>query len=593
MAPITQHQARQQLQSVRMRLSDVTKDYHDACRLLEATCAEHSLVVQPQPSELEQTLLAVETEILEFSHNHLVMRGSWNILKGLQNQFKAATHVNSLPSEILSRIFSEAICHCTRVHYIEDVLPVLSPVIISAVCRRWRKIAISQQSLWTHIDLKASSRDFDYGYHSPTLWLDRARGASMFIHIRNHYSFSYTDRHEDEGSSTDHDEDEPAPTLRKLLGFLKPLMPLVSSLDVDFPWPLDYAFYLVFKCWRSHGTTGRAKSLSIQSSPNYSPLEPILPTSSAKIFNSLESLRLYNTILPISDLLLSNLTDLQLRADDSCWDMSQSELADILASCPKLQLLSVDGLAVGASDRDQDSEASADSSDDSDVERQKPSAVALRDLLVLDIGASTSVESTARILEVIDPGPNIESMGLPLFDRRTSSTAHPFSVIDSFFDRHRPKTVHVYGSLNLPSFATRINAWPHVETLVLHQCHVSKLADIYQTGPGTTSITINTNPDSFKFGRVFWPKLESIHFYHCYLSIVEVSALASSHSVQSLSIWDCYNADKSGRKKRIDTQSSRDYVRQLSGVVPRVVFCQDVSNDSPLFSRYTQLVSDG
>ncbi|KAG8719920.1 hypothetical protein FRC09_010407, partial [Ceratobasidium sp. 395] len=110
----TQQQACQHLQSVRIRLADATKDYHDACRTLEASYSTISLTSLPRPFELQHTLLTVETELLQFSLDQDSARSSHQILKNIRDRSRMTAPIYSLPSEILSHVFSEAACHCRR-----------------------------------------------------------------------------------------------------------------------------------------------------------------------------------------------------------------------------------------------------------------------------------------------------------------------------------------------------------------------------------------------------------------------------------------------------------------------------------------------
>ncbi|KAG8794424.1 hypothetical protein FRC12_024576 [Ceratobasidium sp. 428] len=567
----TQRQARQHLQSVRMRLSDAIKDYHDACQLLETNCSTISWTSLPRSSESELTLLTIERERLQLFLDEDVTRKSRRILKTISDWSRMTSPIYSLPSEILSRIFSEAACHCSLALDIDDVRPTLNPILISSVCRQWRKIAVSQKSLWTHIDLKASSRDYDYAYYSSSIWLERTQGAPIFVRVRKHLAF---EPFLSDSDSSDHDEMRPTPTVRKLSKFLTPLMPQVCSLSLDFPWPLEYVFNVLFKSWLSLCANGRARSLRIESCPTFRALDLTLPASSSEFLTSLESLCLYNTFLPIHNLSLNNLVDLELKAHNphAAWAMTQVEFAMMLLSCPKLRLLSIDGLFI----------SEYVLSDNLEEQEPKPSPVTLRELLVLDIGESTLDESIERILEIVDPGPNMTTMGLPLF-YHTELSVQASAKLNSLFSIGKAKTLHVYGSPGKPNFAIELGALPRVETLVFHDCNIASFAQIHQ---GRTSLIIYNNILSFRSSQVFWPKLVSLNFHRCYLGLAEVLGLVSSHSIQSLYMWECYDADRSGRHLLMDTRTSQAYVRQLSNKVPDVVYFQDGCYDWPSLSRY-------
>ncbi|KAG8767517.1 hypothetical protein FRC12_006201 [Ceratobasidium sp. 428] len=569
-----QHQAaRQRLQSVRMRLSDAIIDYNDACRFLEDTCSIAPLASLPRSFELEQTLLTIEKERLQLSLDESSTRKSRDILNDIHHRSRMTAPIYSLPSELLSRIFSEAACHCTAsAGDFETVLPVLDPMVISAVCRQWRQHAINQQSLWTHLDLKASSRDYNYGYYSSSVWLERTQGAPIFVHIRKHLCFSKSYRY-DGHSSSDNDEDTPAPPLQKLMEFLTPLMSQVCSLNLDFSWPQEYVFNALFKCWVSHFTTGLAKSLHIQSTEMFASLNINLPHSQLQLLDSFESLCLFNTYLPLDGVSLRHLVELEIKATiDSPWDMSPVSFAEVLASCPQLRILCIDGLTIGEEDWHEDEEETIE-------------PVPLRELQVLNIGASTPVDSAERALKLLDPGPALMAVGLDFFNY-TAFSGQASAGLDLFLSPGRAKTLHVYGGPSANSGTNPVmqfGALPAIETLVLHDCRLSAFAEIWQASK--SSVKTHGNSRSLKSSkRMFWPRITSLHLHRCQLEMAEVLGFASSHPSRSISLWDCY--DEPTQRLPIRPETWREYVRQLPDKVPGTVYIKNGCNDWPSLSKY-------
>lgn len=96
--------------------------------------------------------------------------------------------INALPDEILARIFHMVLCSqpCTWKNYVHDS-EVLNfpkyPDLLSHVCSRWRWIAISSCTLWSHIDL-APCDSLGKGLldRAGTL-AERAGGAPLYIHV--------------------------------------------------------------------------------------------------------------------------------------------------------------------------------------------------------------------------------------------------------------------------------------------------------------------------------------------------------------------------------------------------------------------------
>ncbi|KAG8721740.1 hypothetical protein FRC08_010621 [Ceratobasidium sp. 394] len=550
-----------------MRLSHTIQDYLAACQLIEEMYHATPHSPHAPPAELEQTLLAVNEELSTLTLNETNFQRSRNILKDIQNRSMMVAPIYALPPEVLARIFSEAACHCTRKIELETVLPMLSPVAIASVCRQWRKVAVNQQSLWTHIDLKASSRDYDYGYYTPEIWAQRSQGAPLYIHIRKHLSFDEMEWHEDEGSS-DHDERHPPLTVRKLLNFLTPLLPRVCSLDLDFPWPLEYVFNAFLHRWLSHGTASLPKSLHVQSSRDLNPLNLDLPAYCSEFLRSLEVLTLYNALPSWPSLTLSNLVDLQFKVELSYFEMTQVELAAILASCPKLRSFAIDCITIGRTDE------------------PKAHPVSLDELTVLDIGRSSSISMANDVLAIINPGSGTLSLGLPLFNLPQYPRSATDNII-SFLNRYNVGTLHVYGSPREPSFATHLGPLPRVQTLVFHDCYFSGRAQVYRRGMDIPETYIDLAPVNPEL--VLWPQLQNLYLHSCVLEKNHLYSLVLPHSIQTLHMWDCCELPKSPGRFRIEPSAARGYIQLLSKVVPKVVYFQDGCDTWPSLSRCTDL----
>ncbi|KAL5637801.1 hypothetical protein ACGC1H_002164 [Rhizoctonia solani] len=73
------------------------------------------------------------------------------------------THVtvNDLPSEVLAYVFHMVVsgqpCAKRDYHGVDKTMDLMYPAVLSRVCSRWRSIAFSTPTLWTHIDLSTST----------------------------------------------------------------------------------------------------------------------------------------------------------------------------------------------------------------------------------------------------------------------------------------------------------------------------------------------------------------------------------------------------------------------------------------------------
>ncbi|KAG8714856.1 hypothetical protein FRC09_017180, partial [Ceratobasidium sp. 395] len=118
------------------------------------------------------------------------------VLRKIVNASATLVPINTLPLEIMSHIFllltSSATCVDDKryrpadKYYHEHRFYRSHPlVVIPAVCSRWRRLAINTPSLWSHVDVDRQAKGKRQGDVLPRtrLWLERARGAPISLHI--------------------------------------------------------------------------------------------------------------------------------------------------------------------------------------------------------------------------------------------------------------------------------------------------------------------------------------------------------------------------------------------------------------------------
>ncbi|KAL5637807.1 hypothetical protein ACGC1H_002168 [Rhizoctonia solani] len=102
----------------------------------------------------------------------------------------ARTHVtvNDLPPEVLAHVFhlvvSSQPCAKQDYHGVDKTMDLMYPAALSRVCSRWRTIAFSTPTLWTHIDISTST--LLNGQHLNglrKLHLNHVAQSSLKIHI--------------------------------------------------------------------------------------------------------------------------------------------------------------------------------------------------------------------------------------------------------------------------------------------------------------------------------------------------------------------------------------------------------------------------
>ncbi|KAG8721312.1 hypothetical protein FRC12_019204 [Ceratobasidium sp. 428] len=555
---MTYDQARQQLQSIRARLSHTIQDYLAACQMMQVICSAAPQNLGISSAGREQALLAIEGELLTFLQEETRVRQSRDILTDTLNRSKMTTPIYSFPPEILARIFSEAACYCT------DALakpfgllsPVTNPVALSAVCRQWRKIAINHRSLWTHIDLEVGRLYTDRGYYPSEIWEDRSRGASLYVQIRQYRSFEDgdTDSDVDMLSALDNCQ-HPASMVTKLLEFLMPLMRQVFSLSLNLDWPHEYIAAQLIDCWTTNGISGQAKILKIDSSSDYGLVKISSPIHYLKYLESLQVLHLCNIDPPWTSWTFNNLIDLrfEFHYDDNNQSMHISKLGSMLTSCPKLKRLALGGFKVKISR-------------DFTIRR-----IVLGELQCLEVGYETTGTLLSHVLETISPGENTLRLKLSLGDK---DLQRALALVRLFLDRANVKILHLVNP-GEPHFASELGALPRVQTLILDSWHFSSVVKIVDDILDTETYQ---NPLRFNPEVVLWSDLRELYLDFCVLEKEYLFKFVSHCSIETLHLRGCFRDQQILKEFQIDSQASDEYVQLLSEVVPKVLYSQSVSH---------------
>ena len=84
-----------------------------------------------------------------------------------------------LPNEVLSEIFS----WCCPTPNDRFCAPPMSPLTLSHVCQRWRKVAFSTPSLWTYTSLGAPRHDCESATELMLLWIANSKSCPLVVDI--------------------------------------------------------------------------------------------------------------------------------------------------------------------------------------------------------------------------------------------------------------------------------------------------------------------------------------------------------------------------------------------------------------------------
>ncbi|KAG8696816.1 hypothetical protein FRC08_006917, partial [Ceratobasidium sp. 394] len=202
---ITQENACQQVVSARARLSYAIEDYHTACQLLASTCVPRPQYSDQHSRELVLSTIGTELSILEEEGDRI--QTVHRILVDARNKTNMTAPIYSLPPEILTRIFLEAVCHHAHDESERPTCFPSNPVTLSAVCKQWRNIIINRRSVWAHLDILIDEANRWSRYPSSQLWISRLQGTPLRVHIRQ-YDPTIHQHSLDHSTHSDDDSDD-------------------------------------------------------------------------------------------------------------------------------------------------------------------------------------------------------------------------------------------------------------------------------------------------------------------------------------------------------------------------------------------------
>ncbi|KAG9090378.1 hypothetical protein FS749_000601 [Ceratobasidium sp. UAMH 11750] len=351
-----------------------------------------------------------------------------------------------------------------------------------------------------------------------------------------------------------------APMVSRLVDFLSPLVPQINSLIASILWPYQSTLTTLTDLWALCGTPDHAKVLKVRAHPDLPELKVRSLPSYKLFFESLEVLHLLNACLAWSEFSFGNLIELRIETWRGEWSMASSELASVLASCPRLQHL--------APHHPQTEIASA----------TNPKPALLADLQTLELGGLSylSREGTTLlelILATINPGQNALRASISL-RHLVGPSQRALDAIGAFVRRSNMATLRIYypGLSEMSGyplyFASQLGPLPRVQTLALDNwCFCDSLKVDQMFG----RIKTYENPRPINPDRVLWPQLQNLYLNWCNLEAGHLNQLISLHSIQSLFIRNCYDWCDPQSPFDSGTPTSKQFVQMLSAVVPRIV----------------------
>ncbi|KAG1816485.1 uncharacterized protein BJ212DRAFT_1577120 [Suillus subaureus] len=148
-----------------------------------------------------------------------------NIIKSINLHKGFISALWRLPTEVLSQIFHHCLPEIQEFNRLNKPSVSEAPMLLTAVCRRWREVAVAMLSLWCRlavsIDREGQWKRQIFCYQS---WLKRSRGCPLSIELMS-YNCAYD--------------------WTKILHFLHPHVNQIVSLCIHVPFEEDQAEYIL------------------------------------------------------------------------------------------------------------------------------------------------------------------------------------------------------------------------------------------------------------------------------------------------------------------------------------------------------------
>ncbi|KAG9120569.1 hypothetical protein FRC07_003884, partial [Ceratobasidium sp. 392] len=251
----------------------------------------------------------------------------------IQNGSKTVARINTLPPELLARIFALLMPLCVRGKRGEARIQD-----ITAVCVYWRQVATSATSLWTHIDVSPNIPD-------SLINLSLERTTNMPIHIHFHQP-DYRNPDTKELELTTEVIDAIATHMHRVSAF---------DLEVD-DYRLLEKTIRALSLWLCGGSPSLSNALSIQHydvqviDETWDDELGLTRSNSSEhaeaMLRSISTLQLQNLYFHWNSSVYHGLVDLRLLFHPCRGSMSASQLVDVLSRSPELAILKLENLNI-------------------------------------------------------------------------------------------------------------------------------------------------------------------------------------------------------------------------------------------------------
>lgn len=458
-----------------------------------------------------------------------------SIVAQIRNSTPALAPISVLPSAVLVHVFHLILCTqpCAleRPGYPNIIWKY--PELILRVCSRWRQIALSSRSLWSHIDLAQSPRWGKLLLSSAKLFAGRAGESPLHVHVL--HDASIRERH--------HGTD-----LIKFCAFVAPRMrSLQLSMHFDFT---DLSHPILQSCFANciPGTLTQLSLSGIGSgNERYRFFEgPGNPeTPQRRLFDrdvpQLEAVLLQVTALRLLDVYpywtskaYHGLVELRLLTGSSGITIAEPYLVNMLASSPSLRVFHFN-LAIT----------------DQILDNALLKPIRLESLEVLNLKTEHcgQVENLVRWV-----APGLKPLHVSLKFHAGGSTYLLGDVFTKFYARSNITQLNLVGigcSLPLHSLILLL---PKLRTLSLRSFHLVESNPWSIDPPG-----LACRP----------PQLDAIHIRCCSIWVNEFRWIAKIHSIHTITVYNAEWVYFRSEKGTYGMRGGRDMLENyLSGIAP-------------------------
>jgi hypothetical protein len=524
--------ALEQWKAVRARLGNIVQEYLEACVTLGNVCA------QPPPATsdahwLDPVFISINAELSSVASEEKKLLQARKELSIFRNRSPTLVSTNRLPPEILLRIFG--IVLSLNGCYIQESPESKPPDlftgfkgktdrskyldVISGVNSYWRQLVISTPAFWSHLDFHLGEdlndydrfRETNYFISQARLWVKRARGAPLSVHIFDYAAYTGID------------------DCSEFVKFLTEHAKQITSLHLALTETtlVQEILSCLLEC---EGFSGSLKTLVCthpqRREPAYS-IDMMQQSFSDKPFPcnatlnsllaSLRTIHLTNATAQWSGSAYIGLADLRIWGSNFSPDQlpTISQIIGVLRASPRLRTLKLGAMKIV---------------DSATVDLSVRTCVTLDHLEVLDLAWMGSSD-LPLLLSALAPGQKPLTMSAKIFHNRTSA----IGALKSFFERAKVVTLRMSGRRGWHSaFPHFFGHLPDLRTLVLEDVQYRPR----QPAPVWSSLAVLKSDSLLASSLAHYPQLQRLVLVRCVVDQPWLQHLLANNPVKELNMWD-------------------------------------------------------